>query len=368
MTLEECANGLAVITINRPKALNAASIKMVSELREAMAKCKDSSSIKAVLLQGAGEKGFCSGGDVKALHGALTADPASEVPKEQMYQEYNAIFELMQLPVPAAALVHGITMGFGLSLGANARYAVATEKSRLAMPENNIGLFPDAGFCYLAANKLPQGLGRLMALTGCHLVGAGDVLAAKLATHYAPSEKLPAVVEALKAADLAGNADEAMKKCLDDISEAAPEPKLLVEGNTLPAKFSKVSSAAGAHSLLKEEEKDGGWAAELVPAMEKGAPFTQAVVFCLLELAESDNLADVPEPGRAAAALERDFAAVCRVMYRPDFVEGLRAVLVDKDNAAKFMPNSGATVSPEEVVQVVCPLPKGERRLGLPVP
>merc|ERR1740123_2025789 len=129
-----------------------------------------------------------------------------------MYQEYNAIFELRQLTVPTIALVHGITMGFGLGLGASARYAVATEKSRLAMPENNIGLFPDAGFAHLAAGTMPKGLGRLLALTGCHLIGAGDVMAAKLASHYVPLEKLPALVEALKAADLSGNADEAASK------------------------------------------------------------------------------------------------------------------------------------------------------------
>mmetsp|Transcript_115551 Transcript_115551/g.321919 ORF Transcript_115551/g.321919 Transcript_115551/m.321919 type:complete len:204 (+) Transcript_115551:2-613(+) len=202
-----------------------------------------------------------------------------------------------------------------------------------------------------------------MALTGCHLVGAGDALAAKLATHYVPTEKLPALVEALKAVDLAGNADQAVKKCLDGISEAAPKPTLLTDDNTLPAKLGKMSSESAILSLLKDEAKAGGWAAELVASMQKGSFFSQAVAFSLLELAEADALADVPEPFRAGAALERDFAAACRVMYNPDFVEGLRAVLVDKDNAPKF----GETVSIPDVVAAVSPLPKGVRKLGLPV-
>mmetsp|Transcript_1035 Transcript_1035/g.3450 ORF Transcript_1035/g.3450 Transcript_1035/m.3450 type:complete len:373 (-) Transcript_1035:15-1133(-) len=366
VTFEECGNGLAVLTIDRPKALNAVNVKMVGELREAVAKCKASESVKAVLLMGAGEKGFCSGGDVKALHPLLAADAATEVPKEQMYQEYNAIFELRQLAVPTVALVHGITMGCGLGLGLSATFAVATEKSRLAMPENNIGLFPDAGFAYLAANAMPKGLGRLMALTGCHLIGAGDALAAKLATHHVPVEKLPALVEALKAADLSAGAREALEKCLGELSEAAPAPKLLVEGLALPEKFSEVKSVAEALALLEAEAEAGGWAAELLPGMKKGSPFSQAVALRLLELAEADAAAGAAEPGRLAAALERDFAAACRVMYRPDFQEGLRAVLVDKDNAAKWQPASAAEVAADDVAAAVAPLAEGARQLGLP--
>lgn len=368
VTLEECPNGLAIVTIDRPKALNAVNVKMVSEMREAVAKCKANDSIKAVLFMGAGEKGFCSGGDVKALHPLLVADSATDVPKEQMYQEYNCIFEMRQLTKPSVSIVHGITMGCGLGLGVSSKYSVATEKSRFAMPENNIGLFPDAGFSLLAANCLPKGLGRLMALTGVHLIGAGDVMAAKMASHFVPLEKLPGLPDALKAADFSGDADEAMRKCLEGIAEAAPAPKLLVDGNTLPGKFAEVKSVAEAADMLKAEAEAGGWAAELLPTMQKGAPFSQAVVLKLLELAEADAAAGVAEPGRAAAALERDFAAACRVMYRPDFVEGLRAVLVDKDNAAKWQPAELAGVSEEEVAAAVAPLPEGDRRLGLPVP
>lgn len=363
---EECPNGLAVVTIDRPKALNAVNVKMVGELREAVAKCQASESVKAVLFQGAGEKGFCSGGDVKALHPLLVADAATDVPKDQMYQEYNCIFEMRQLTKPSVSLVHGITMGCGLGLGTSSTYAVATEKSRLAMPENNIGLFPDAGFAYLAANVMPKGLGRLMALTGCHLIGAGDALAAKLASHFVPMEKLPAVVEALKAADFSGEVSEALKKCLDGLAEAPPPPKLLVDGCTLPEKFAEVKSVPDALDLLKAEAEAGGWAAELLPSMQKGCPFSQVVVLRLMQLAEADAAAGRAEPGRTGTALERDFAVACRVMYRPDFVEGLRAVLVDKDNAAKWQPAELSAVDETQVAEALAPLVEGARRLGVP--
>jgi len=367
--LEDFANGLAVITIDRPKALNAANVKMVSELREALAACRKNAATKAILLRGAGEKGFCSGGDVKALHSLLVADASSEVPDEQMYQEYNAVYELRQMKVPSVSLLHGITMGFGLGLGVGATYRVATEKSRLAMPENNIGLFPDAGFSYVAANLLPKGLGRLLALTGCHLVGAGDVIAAKLATHYMPFDKLAAFTESLKDADLGSGADAAIQVCLEQHVEAAPAPKLLAEGQALPGKFGGAGSLADVEELLKEESGTNAWAADLLSGMRKGAPFSQAVVFYLLQLAEKDAAAGIPEPMRLGAALERDFAAASHVMYRPDFVEGLRAVLVDKDMSAKWAPDTPAEVAQEEVTAVICPPARNEKRtLGLPVP
>lgn len=413
VTLEECSNGLAIITIDRPKALNAANIKMVCELREAIAKVKASeaakdlavgatacikttgkvgkitdsnghackvcgawfhkddltlASCKAVLLIGAGEKGFCSGGDVKGLHPLLVADAKTNAPKEQVYQEYKAIFELTQLTVPTVALVHGITMGFGLGIAGAANYRIATEKSRLAMPENNIGLFPDACFTYYSANMLPKGVGRLMAVTGCHLIGAGDVIKAGLASHYMPMAKIPDMVAALKTLDFGSDAGAGLKGCIETMTEAAPDAKLLGANGDLVGALGEAKSLAEAYAALDAAAAvEGSWASQLVPAMKNGSPFTRAAVWKLLELAEADSAAGLAEPTRLAVALERDFAAACRILYRPDFVEGVRAVLVDKDNAPKWSPASPADVAEADIAAAVAPLPDGERRLGLPV-
>jgi len=363
VTFEECANGLAIITIDRPKALNAANVKMVQELREGIAKCK-SSSVKAVLFQGAGGSCFCSGGDVKGLHGELKKDPETQVPKEQIFQEYNAIYEIKQLAIPTVALTHGVTMGFGLGTGVSATYRIATEKSRFAMPENNIGLFPDACFPYIAANNMPVGIGRLMALTGCHLIGAGDVLAAKLATHFVGAEKMPSLVDALKSLDLGDDAMVTVQGCIDGFAEEAPAPKLLVPDNPLPAKLAAAGSVAEAVAAIKADTAG----ADLMKAMESGCPFSQSVVWELLLRAEADVSAEIAEPGRLAAALERDFAVGCRMLYRADFVEGVRAVLVDKDKSPKWQPPSLEDVSAEEVTSTLAPLPDGERTLGVPLP
>jgi len=361
VTLEQCSNGLAVITIDRPKALNAASVKMVKELREVIGKISASDSAKAVLMVGAGEKGFCSGGDVKGVYEALKADNNSDTGREQLYEEYLAIYELRQLKIPVVALIHGITMGFGLGLSSVATFRVATEKSRLAMPENNIGLFPDAGFAYLSASILPPGLGRLMAVTGVHLIGAGDAMAAKIATHYVPFEKFPSLVEEMKGREFSG--PDSVEACIASFSEGAPEAKLLKDTPPALGLFQEAKTLAEAASDLKALSETDAWAKDLIDSMQKGAPFSQAVAWSLLDAAVEDSSA--AEPGRLGNALERDFAAACRIIYRPDFMEGVRSVLVDKDNSAKWQVTSLDAVDMKDVADATAPLPEAQRRLGL---
>merc|ERR1712176_1494859 len=183
-----------------------------------MSQWKASGNIKAVLMSGEGGRAFCSGGDVKGLRADLLADGLSPRPEEQVFQEYNLLFENHQLAVPTVCLMDGVTMGFGLGLACSARVRVATETTRLAMPENNIGLFPDVGFSYLAANKMPPGVGRLMAITGCHLIGAHDAVASGLATHFVPRERLPELESALRALDLQGDPDSAINALIADFA------------------------------------------------------------------------------------------------------------------------------------------------------
>eukprot|EP00747_Dinoflagellata_sp_TGD_P217954 gnl/TRDRNA2_/TRDRNA2_90273_c0_seq3.p1 gnl/TRDRNA2_/TRDRNA2_90273_c0~~gnl/TRDRNA2_/TRDRNA2_90273_c0_seq3.p1 ORF type:complete len:253 (+),score=58.96 gnl/TRDRNA2_/TRDRNA2_90273_c0_seq3:72-830(+) len=251
-------------------------------------------------------------------------------------------------------------MGFGCGFGTAAKYGVATEKSRFAMPENNIGLFADAGFAYFAANKMTKGAGRLMALTGCHLIGAGDVIAAKLATHFVPFEGFPGLVEALKSANLSDDADAAIRGCIEGAAQPTPEPKIFTDSKLLDA-----IAAADFDGVFSTLADASDWAKETHTAAKKGCPFSQAVAWSLLTQAEADAASGMAEPGRLAAALERDFAAACRVLYRADFVEGVRAVLVDKDNAAKWQPATAGELNSDDVAAAVAPLAEGERRLNL---
>lgn len=360
--MEVCDNGLAVLTIDKPKALNACDIAMVAAIRRAIALWKDDSAVCAVLLKGSGGKAFCSGADVKGMREALVADAATELPKEQVYQEYNLIFEMRQLQKPTLALLDGVTMGFGLGLACSTRFRIATEKSRLAMPENNIGLFPDVGFAYLAT-KMPTAVGRLLALTGTHLLGAGDALESGLATHHITIDKLPRLLAALQAADLASKAESAIRSCIEGLAES-PAPGMLAANGALLARLAAAKSLSDAYAALDAEAGEAeSWVSELKLGTSKGSPFSQAVICRLIAAAEAE--ADMPEPGRLAVALERDFATACRMAYRPDFGEGVRAVLVDKGSTAVWQPATPLEVLQEEVEAAIAPLPKEQRWLGL---
>jgi len=365
VTLEICSNGLAIITIDRQRVLNCADCAMCEQIHDAVNTISDTASLKAVLVRGAGQKGLCSGGDVKCLREALSKDPVSELPKDQVFHEYVLIYKLRQLAVPTVSLVHGITMGFGLGLGGAARYRVATEASRFAMPENNIGIFPDACWTYTAANTCPPGIGELVALTGCHIRGAGDALGTKLATHFVPFDRLETLVESLKNADFGDDSEARTRTCIEAVAETAPESMLLKNGASLLSKLSAAGSVDEAVATLESEAQSGDWAAEFLPMVKRGSPFSQALAWRQLEKAKADVAANRPEKERLAMSLEREYRVISRCFYRPDFSEGVRATLVDKDNSPVWQPGSLAEVSAEEVARCFAQLPAGERTLGL---
>jgi len=373
ITTEVLPNGLAVLTIENPRAFNACDELMVRTIREVLAGWHASSEVKAVLLQGSGGRAFCGGGDVKAIQGRLKADPKSPAGRDIVYSEYNLLFELRQMAKPSLSLMEGVVMGFGLGLAGFARYRIACETSRLAMPENNIGIFPDVGFAYQAANLLPPGLGRTMALTGGHLMGIDDALRSKLATHAVASEDLPKLREALRSADLS-DADAGMLACVEAVAAKTPEPGQIAGNGELLGRIAGCQDARAAVDALEASaaaDKDS-WASKLVEFKRTGSPFSQAVAWRLVSQAEREagdcDGGALEEPGRLAAALERDYATMCRMINEADFLEGVRAVLVDKDRNAKWSTASLEDVSDDVVAATVAPLPAVERRLGLPAP
>lgn len=377
-----------------------------------------SDTVRAILLQGAGGRAFCSGGDVKGLNEKLKVDPTISVPKDLVFNEYNLIYELRQCCKPTISMLDGVTMGFGLGLGTSARYRVATEKTRFAMPENNIGIFPDVGFSFQAANILPPGVGRLMALTACHLLGSMDALDSKLASHRVNSSSLSDLLAALKEADLSAASDAAITACIERFAEGSAEGsgKMLNVGDAAEIKATgekgKVTMTNGhAHKvtgkwyLMEELQKPGAgkltgkiaanaalvnnvsaadtlaaarkvledaaavdassWASESLKAMASGAPLSQAVAWRLVTQAEAEARKDLPESERLAVALERDYATMSRIIYGPDFLEGTRAVLVDKDNSPAWKPATSSEVTDSQVAEITAVLPEGERHLGL---
>ncbi len=216
--LTRVENGLAVITLNRPKAIHALNKGMCEAMIAALLDWRDDPAVKSVLIDHAGERGFCAGGDIRMIAESGAGD-ASEA-KAFFHAEYRLNHLLFDYPRPVTALVDGIVMGGGVGISEPADVRIATERTTYAMPETGIGLFPDVGGGWFLP-RLPGQTGVWLALTGARLKAA-DTVALGIHTHFAPSEQ----VEALKAALIAGPADP---KAVADRFAADPGPSPLSE-------------------------------------------------------------------------------------------------------------------------------------------
>src|SRR5690242_14426453 len=198
--LFEVKDGLGVITLNRPKALNALTHGMILELEKVIPKWEKDPAVKAVVLRGAGDRAFCAGGDVIGLYREMKVNPRGTGRRDFFREEYIVNRRIYRFAKPWISLIDGIDMGGGVGLSVHGTYSIATEKFLFAMPETAIALFPDVGGGYFL-NRLPGALGVFLALTGYRL-RAADALWAGIVQAYVPSAKLPQVVEALAKADL----------------------------------------------------------------------------------------------------------------------------------------------------------------------
>ncbi|CAJ1353581.1 unnamed protein product [Effrenium voratum] len=363
----ECSElGLCTISIDRPEALNACD--------QAMAKCIVEAArlphARALLLQGAqaGQRGkvaFCAGGDVKAMAQVLKEDPQSQLPAVQLAQEYAAISSLSRRRaegLPVICFMDGICMGFGLGLACACEFRVVTERSLLAMPECAIGITPDVGFAAMAAT---MAAGRCMALTGWRLTGS-EAVAYGLATHLVPSEKLESLRRKLQELDFSSG--EEVSRILDEYDDEESRQQDGAILSVLDSVFTQSPTAKEAARQLKALGKDTSidprvreWVKEREKGFGQGCPLTQEVILRLLEIAEF--AARRPGADRhqlLIASLERDFAAVSRLLVAPDFSEGVRAALIDKDKQPAWTA-SLEDVDPAEVYKLIAPLPDSQK-------
>ncbi|CAK9091937.1 unnamed protein product [Durusdinium trenchii] len=359
----EWKNGLHIISLDRPKALNACNQAMAKCIAEAAAR-----PASAVLLRGDGGRAFCAGGDVKGVALAIQADPQSSAGQVQVAHEYNAVAQLSakrEDGVPVICFMDGICMGFGLGLACAAEFRIVTETSLLAMPECNIGITPDVGFAATAASITP-GVGKCMSLTGWRLTGK-EAVTYGLATHFIPSERLPSVTEHLESIDWTS------RKVREDVLELLQREAIPVESSGRPdierileEVFVPSSTAREAFRRLtrlyaeEEEEETQSWVQERLEGMGEGNCLCQEVIMRLLEMAEFSAKAGKTRHARLMEALSHDFASLSRLFGRPDFCEGVRAALIEKDKSPKWQNATLAEVDPAEVYRVLAPLPPAE--------
>ena len=332
---------LAVITLNRPKALNALTLGMIRALQPKLEAWAGDPAVKAVVIEGAGEKAFCAGGDVRAVWQA--GKDGGALTREFFYEEYKLNRTIHVFPKPYVALIDGIVMGGGIGLSVHGSHRIAGDRTLAAMPETAIGLFPDVGGSWFLP-RLPGRLGLWMALTGARLKAA-DALYADVATEYVPSDRHGELEAALTAA--LADSDDAGAAVDAAIADFAADPGLapLAEQR---ADIDRLFAADGVAEILAALRADGGaWAAAQLEILESRSPTSMKVT------------AEQLVRGR-----DLDFDACMTMEYRMsqaamadrDFYEGIRAVLVDKDHAPKWQPASLAEVGDDLVERYFAPL------------
>ncbi|XP_033990579.1 LOW QUALITY PROTEIN: 3-hydroxyisobutyryl-CoA hydrolase, mitochondrial [Trematomus bernacchii] len=337
-----------VITLNRPKALNALNMPMVQHIYPQLKKWETDDETDIVIIRGAGGKAFCAGGDIRAVTeaGKVGAPLAEDFFREE-YTLNNAIGTCRK---PYIALIGGITMGGGVGLSVHGRFRVATEKTLFAMPETAIGLFPDVGGGYFLP-RLQGQLGLFLALTGFRLKGR-DVQRAGVATHFVESEKIPELEKEL--VDLKSPSAEDVSRVLDSYQNqsalGADKPFVLEQHMS---DIDRLFSSSSVEGIVQNLKADGSeFANTQAKTLSRMSPTSLKITYRQLQAGAALSLQDV-------LVMEYRLSQAC--MRGCDFYEGVRSVLIDKDQNPKWNPSTLEEVSEESVEQCFSSL--GEKDL-----
>jgi len=331
---------VAHISLNRPKALHALTREMCEAISAALLEWRDDPAVQAVILDHAEGRGFCAGGDVAMVRRSVLEDRGA-AGRAFFHAEYRMNHLLFTWPRPVIAFMDGVTMGGGVGLSLPCRYRIATENTLFAMPEGAIGLFPDVGAGWYLP-RLPGQSGKFLALTGARLDGA-ECLWAGLATHY-----LPAAALAGAKARIAEN-PAAIDAVLADFAVEPPAARLTRNAERIDRLFAPDTLEGIVAALVADPSE---WAAKELKAVASKCPASAKIALRLL--AENAGKRDFDDE----MALEYRLAA--RMIMRPDFAEGVRAVLVDKDNAPSWNPAAPEAVSEAMIDAIFTPLPEGQ--------
>jgi len=333
------------ITLNRPAALHALTTNMCRIMIQALTTWIDNPIVRLVLIDHAGERGFCAGGDIRMLAESGAGD--GKLAREFFFTEYRLNSLLHDYPKPLIAFMDGITMGGGVGLSRPCRFRVATERTTFAMPETGVGLFPDVGGGWYLP-RMSDHVGLWLALTGAR-IKAADCELTCLATDYVESAQLPA----LKAAIVAE--PHAIETLLTEFEGDAGRPALAAHQDEIARLFAGDSVEAIVADL---EAADTDWAREQLAILKTKSPQTMKVAFRQLKLGGAmktfaDNMA-------------MEYRIGARVVQRHDFLEGVRAVIVEKDNAPKWDPSTLEGVTEAMLDGIFAALPSVEEWTPLP--
>jgi len=324
--LFETRGPTGAITLNRPKALNALTLGMVRLIAPQLESWAKDPAIERVVIEGAGDRAFCAGGDIRALHDWGRAGDRQVI--DFYREEYRLNRAVKTFPKPYVAIINGIDMGGGVGLSVHGSLRVATEKLTFAMPETGIGLFPDVGGTYFLPRCQGE-IGMFLGLTGTRLKAA-DAIYAGIADIYIPSERLLQFMEALAGKD--GEPAELAKPFVDD-----PGPPSLAEHRE---EIDRHFSGKTLVEVLASLEGGSDWAKEQAATIRTKSPLSCAIAFRQIREGKTLSFDD---------CMKLEFRLTNRFMKGHDFYEGVRAVIIDKDQAPVWQPASLEEVTGAEI-------------------
>lgn len=330
-------NGVATISLNRPKALNSLSYEMVKELRRKLEEWQTDENIYVVILKGEGEKGFCAGGDIKALYQSNSSEAALQEAKQFFKIEYEVDRLVNSFLKPIIACLDGIVMGGGVGLSYGASHKIVTERTKWAMPEMNIAFFPDVGAAYFL-NKAPGYLGRYLALTAS-VITAADILYIKAADIYMSQDALGELILAVNETNWHGRSIENTLQDLIENYATSPneESELQNREESINEHFA-FDSIEGIISSL--EGTDDAFAEETKKALLSKSPFSLKIT--LKQLIDGQNKT-------IEECLATDLTLATNFLKHHDFFEGVRTVLIDKGQMPQYTYKKFTDVSEKAV-------------------
>jgi len=344
--LTRIAKRTGIITLNRPKTLNSLSLEMVRALTDILRAWRDDAQVDAVVIASSSEKALCAGGDIRFFHEVGHAGPmGGSALLEDFFTEEYALNHLIHFyPKPYIAIMDGVVMGGGMGIaqgGPDCGLRIVTERSKVAMPEVNIGLFPDVGGSHFLSHA-PGQLGNYLGLTGL-TIGAADALYVGLADVFVPSDEL-AALQALIDATAGAELPAAIRAFAAPFARQAGASELQARRKSIDTHFGAASVEAIMASLARDETP---LAQRALNAMRQRSPLMMCVTHELLARGAALSVAD---------CLRMERSLVRRNFEHGEVLEGVRALVIDKDNAPQWNPPTLGEVTPEMVARFFEPV------------
>ncbi|OZI13583.1 3-hydroxyisobutyryl-CoA hydrolase [Bacillaceae bacterium SAS-127] len=330
-------HGIGLITLNRPESLNALSLSMIAPIFHKLQEWENDDQVQLIIMKGSGSKAFCAGGDIKTLYEAKSSDASYEKAMHFFEQEYELDQYIYRYPKPILACLDGIVMGGGVGLTYGCSHRIVTDKTKWAMPEMNIGFFPDVGAAYFL-NQAPGHIGRYIALTAS-VIRAADVLYSNGADYYIEQDQLTALLAKIEATNwLNENVRTTLELLLNSFSE---QPLVTSELAKWQKDIDRHFANDTIEDILQSLERDGsGFATKTKETLLSKAPLSLKVTLQQLIRGKDSSLEE---------CFQMDYMLAKNFLKQNDFYEGVRSVLIDKDHAPNYQYQKLSDISDEFV-------------------